>query len=171
MTRRRLGLNGRSLHPLRWFGVGVGVAVAALTLFDPRRGAARRARLRDQALSRGRTLAARARGRALDLGRRAQGALHEARARLAPGEVPDPVLAERVRAQLGRPVSHPRALEVEVHAGCVEIRGPILADEVDDLLNRIRSVPGVKEVIDRLEVHETPGSVPSLQGPGSGPAH
>jgi hypothetical protein len=167
MNRRRLVLNARSLHPLRWFGLGVGVAVAALTLFDPRRGAARRAQLRDQALSRGRALASQARRHAIDLGRRAQGAVHEARARLEAGAVPDHVLAERVRAQLGRPVSHPGALEVEVHAGCVEVRGPILADEAQDLLARIRRVPGVKDVIDRLELHETPGNVPSLQGPGS----
>ena len=46
----------------------------------------------------------------------------------------DDVLVERVRAQLGRLVSHPHAIDVEAVNGRVTLRGPILQAEVNRLL-------------------------------------
>lgn len=157
----------RRAEPLAWLGLGIGVGILGSVLADPNRGAARRAMIRDKAVSRSRDAADHARRRAVDARQRAQGAVHEATARLREHEVPDHVLAERVRAQIGRPVSHPSALEVRATDGCVELRGPILAHEVDGLLERVRAVRGVKEIVNRLEVHQTPGNIPSLQGTGA----
>jgi hypothetical protein len=84
--------------------------------------------------------------------------------------VDDAVLAERVRAQLGRAVSHPRAIEVEVTDGRVCLRGPVIEGEVPRLLSAVRSVRGVREVVSALEQHEEPGDVPALQGGRTTPA-
>ena len=78
-------------------------------------------------------------------------------------QVPDDILIERVRAQLGRPVSHPRAIEVRAESGKVVLSGPILADEAEDLIQRISRIPGVRSIESQLEVHAEPGDIPSLQ--------
>jgi hypothetical protein len=79
-------------------------------------------------------------------------------------EVSDGVLHERVRARIGSVVGHAGAIEAAVVDGRVSLRGPVLADDVDRLVRRVRSVPGVREVINQLDVHDEPGGVPGLQG-------
>jgi uncharacterized membrane protein len=46
----------------------------------------------------------------------------------------------------------------------VTLSGPILRDEVDRLLRGVASVRGIREVENRLTVHNQPGNVPGLQG-------
>jgi osmotically-inducible protein OsmY len=137
-----------------------GVTVA---LLDPRRGAARRALLRDKALSAVRDAAETGSRRARDLRQRLQGVVYEAKARMSEQDVPDDILIERVRAQIGRPVSHPRAIDVRAESGRVVLSGPILADEADDLIRRISRIPGVRSIESQLELHTDSGDVPSLQ--------
>jgi hypothetical protein len=76
----------------------------------------------------------------------------------------DQVLADRVRTSLGRVVSHPRAIAVTVQGGRVELCGPVLAHERQQLLDSVRGVAGVAGVVDRLEIHEKPDGISSLQG-------
>jgi hypothetical protein len=78
------------------------------------------------------------------------------------------VLVERVRARLGRTLSHPHAVNVVAHEGVVTLRGPILQHEVKPLLDAIERVADVRELVNELEEHEEPGNIPSLQG-GSTP--
>src|SRR6266566_5145613 len=81
-----------------------------------------------------------------DRGRRhrAAGLMAETRARFRKRAVSDPVLVERVRAKIGRVVSHPRAIVVTADQGHVTLSGPILAGEVDDLLSAAAAVRGVQ---------------------------
>src|SRR5687767_13429230 len=144
---------------------GLGLGASVMYLLDPERGRRRRAMLRDgisaRASDSGRFLKKSGR----DLGNRARGLAAKTRNRVAPaGPVEDDVLAERVRSQMGRHVSHPGAIEVSVAAGRVTLRGPVLAGEADGLVRAIGSVRGVREVEDRLEIHSDPGSEPALQG-------
>ena len=81
-------------------------------------------------------------------------------------DVSDEVIEQRLRARLGRAVSHPRALEVLVIAGRVILRGPILAHEASDVVKLARAVPGVREIVDKLERHTSPDQIPALQGQG-----
>jgi uncharacterized membrane protein len=46
----------------------------------------------------------------------------------------------------------------------VTLSGPILAHEVDQLLCAAKSVRGVRDVVTRLDVHETAENFPALQG-------
>ena len=167
MHRSSLRFGARSYGSLGWLALGAGLASAAFTFLDPQRGAARRAMLRDKTASALRRLGRHARGQLLDARLRLRGRAHELRARLREREVDDAVLEDRVRAQIGRVVSHPRALRVAALDGCIEVSGPVLAHEVDALLEGIRSVRGVKAVAQQLDIHDEPGREPALQGEGS----
>src|SRR5262249_5241078 len=79
-------------------------------------------------------------------------------------EVSDETLTARVRAKLGRSVSHPQALSVTASDGHVTLSGPVLAHEADRLLSGVSSVRGVKGVENVLTVHTRAEDVPSLQG-------
>lgn len=87
-----------------------------------------------------------------------------ARAAFASGETDDQILVERVRAALGRAVSHPGAIDVSVANGRVVLNGPVLAHEHDRLLHAIQAVRGVEEIEDKLESHSQAGRISALQG-------
>src|SRR5206468_1513081 len=110
-----------------------------------------------------------ARVAARDLGHRAQGLLAQTRSLVAGEEVDDRTLEERVRAKLGRYVTHPGSIEVTARDGRVTLGGPVLAREVDWLLEAVASVPGARGVENRLEVHRRAGNIPGLQGAGRRP--
>jgi uncharacterized membrane protein len=143
------------------------VSALLMYLFDPDKGRRRIALTRDQAVRLIRTGYEMADAAVRDLAHRVAGSFAQARGALRDESPDDSVLGERVRARLGRVVSHPHAVKVTAASGCVTLTGPILKREERALLRHVRSVPGVWEVENRLEVHETAGNVPSLQG-GSG---
>jgi hypothetical protein len=145
-------------------GVGVGAAIAFI--LDPDRGARRRALVRDKVVHGARTTKEAVNATICDMSNRARGIAAATRARWSNGRVDDVKLLERVRAKLGRVSSHARAIDVQVTDGEVTLRGPILADELDNVLATTRSVPGVALVISELEPHESAERVPSLQGKG-----
>ncbi len=154
---------GRGISTLGAMGLG-----AALMYFlDPGRGARRRARVRDKAIHMLTRTAGAADTARRDLRNRARGLAAEVRGRFEDDDADDYVLVARVRAEMGRVVSHPSAVITTASDGRVTLSGPILASEADHLLSHARSVRGVHEVIDRLERHESADRVPGLQG-GSG---
>ena len=143
---------------------GAVLGASAMYLMDPRTGARRRALLRDQVVR-----ATHKTGGALDaLGRdaanRARGLAAETRSRMRADSSNARKLQERVRAELGRVLSHPQAIDVYVSAdGCVCLTGPVLMEEADSAISAIQSVKGVQEVDDRLERYATTEHAPSLQ--------
>jgi uncharacterized membrane protein len=143
---------------------GMGLGAGLVYMLDPALGRRRRRTAVDKALAAAHQ-SGDAAGRAFrDLGNRAHGAAAVARHKVRHEEVDDTILAERVRAKLGRVVSHPHAIEVAVDGGRVALSGPVLAHEGDALTSRIAGVRGVLEVEDRLERHTTADGVPALQG-------
>ena len=145
-------------------------AGASLAYFlDPERGARRRSLVRDQLVHLGRKLEHGLDAAATDARQRSLGAAAKARRRFRHEEAPDAVVEARVRSQLGRVVSHPRAIEVSVLDGKVTLAGAVLASELDRLLATTRKVRGVREVENHLGAHPRPGGVPGLQGNGRRP--
>lgn len=98
-----------------------------------------------------------------DLQNRAQGTAAEARRVLAFGDVPDEILTQRIRAQLGHHVLHPRGIEVQCHGGHVVLRGPVTRDELFGMLRAVSAVPGVRTVSDELTVQNHDGNGASSQ--------
>jgi uncharacterized membrane protein len=142
----------------------LGIGAGLMYIFDPDRGNRRRAQVRnkirhvanktDDAI--GKT--------SRDLANRVSGIVAEAESFLFPrGKASKEVLVARVRAKLGRVVSHPSSIEVKAEDGRVTLSGPILAREVDVLLERVKAIRGVAGVENRLEVHEEAGTVSGLQ--------
>ena len=148
---------------------GMAVGAGLMYALDPGAGRRRRALMRDKMIWAARKTrdAADATGR--DLQHRAAGATARIRNRRMNEDVPDVVLLERVRATLGRVVSHPRAIDVDVQDGHVALTGPILANEVRPLLRAVSRVRGICDVEDRLDKYDEPGNVPSLQGESERP--
>ena len=143
-------------------GIGVGAGVAYL--LDPAMGRRRRAGVRHRL-----TRAASKSGDALgatsrDLANRTMGLVART-ARAGREDHPsDDVVVDRVRAKLGRYVSHPHAVDVDAREGVVTLRGPILTHEAQRFAVVVRRIRGVRDVVDRLEPHDEPGDVPALQG-------
>ena len=148
---------------------GLGIGVGLMYLLDPERGRRRRARIRDQ-VAHGTILARDAAGAtSRDVTHRAYGAMSRLRGTLGRRPVDDGVLVERVRARLGRLVSHPHAVDVGAADGVVTLRGPILQHEVRRALNTVKRVAGVREVVNELEEHKETGNIPALQGVSTRP--
>lgn len=143
---------------------GVLLGAGMMYFLDPEKGNRRRALLRDQFSSLGHDLNDGVETAVRDMGNRARGAAMEARSMVRPGEVDDSVLEGRVRTELGRLISHPGALFVMVMDGRVTLSGDVLAGEVEKLLKGVARVRGVESVENKLRVHETPGTIPALQG-------
>ena len=143
---------------------GVGVGVGLMYLLDPERGAQRRSWMRDKAVHWRHRIADAAEATSRDVAQRTRGLVARTRSRFRHEDVPDDTLVERVRAEMGRKVSHPRAIDVTAEQGVVTLRGPVFASEADRLLACVERVPGVEDVVNELEVHATAIGVPALQG-------
>lgn len=145
------------------FVAGLLLGAGLVYLFDPRQGPRRRALIRDKGQHALHELEDATRIGARDLANRATGVEKELESALTAKPVDARKLHERVRAELGRVCSHPGVIEVAVRDSHVELRGPVLASELDEILRRVSSVRGVTHVDNMLEPHET-ADVPALQG-------
>ena len=147
--------------------VGAGVGAGVMYLCDPARGRGRRARIREagtHVVHQAQTIAGKT---ARDVEHRLGGTVVRARRLLLRDSVPpDGVLIERVRARLGRLVSHPGALKVTATNGTVTLSGPVFAGEVEQLVTGVAAVAGVKAIDNQLQAHEVAAHVSALQGPG-----
>lgn len=145
---------------------GMIAGASVMYFLDPERGARRRGLIRDRFVHLKRKLRQVAGAAGRDARNRYQGLAARTRRSFLDDDAPDAVIRERVRSGLGRAVSHPGSITVEVRDGRVTLSGPVLADEVKDLLAATRRVPGVNAVEDRLDVRESADDLPGLQGEG-----
>jgi hypothetical protein len=76
----------------------------------------------------------------------------------------------RQPSALGVLVRHPLAIRVDVQAGRVMLSGPVLSDEVEQLVRNVRAIRGVQEVVNQLNVHTHANGIPALQGAKPKPA-
>lgn len=141
-----------------------GIGAALMYFLDPSRGRRRRAVVRDQMMHAVRKGEHGLEATVNDLSNRAHGLAAETRNMFTSDDPTDDVLVARVRSELGRVCSHPRAVIVTASNGTVTLSGPVLEREIDNVLAATRGVRGVSDVDNRLEVHSDPGNVPSLQG-------
>lgn len=145
--------------------IGAGsVGAGLMYMFDPDRGKRRRALLRNKVQHAARVATDACGKTRRDVRNHLLGTLAKLESVFRTGEVTDNVLAARVRSRLGRVVSHPSAIEVKAVNGLVVLTGQILADEEHPLLDSVIAISGVKNIENCLELHETAGDIPALQG-------
>jgi uncharacterized membrane protein len=153
------------MHAVKTAIGGFAAGAALMYLTDPNRGRRRRAILRDKAGAWWRDVANEFGKAGRDLSNRAHGLplVRESARRSSEAEAPR--LEARVRSKIGRAVSHPHAIRASVEEnGRVVLEGHILAAEVTGLLKAVGAAAGVNEVVNRLEAHDEPGDIASLQG-------
>jgi uncharacterized membrane protein len=141
-----------------------GLGAAAMYYLDPARGRYRRALVRDQIVHQGYKAKHGASVVGRDTRNRTVGVAATLRSLFSGGQPNDAVLVERVRACLGRAVSHPHSIKVEAADGVITLSGPILEEEVPLLIDCALGVHGVRDLKNQLDVHAEAGDVPGLQG-------
>lgn len=145
---------------------GMVIGAAAMYILDPDRGNRRRALARDKVVRGARELRMHANKQARNAWNHVTGSIAEARSTMHDkmADIADDVLEERVRAQIGHVVSHPGALDVEVHDGCAVISGPVLSDEIEKIEARLNETRGLWNWKLNVEPHESAENIPALQG-------
>lgn len=142
---------------------GLGLGAGLMYLLDPQGGSRRRAQVRDKAASAWSSGSDVVRKTSRDLGNRSKGLAASVQSKLRKEDADDLILRERVRSKLGRWVSHPSTIEVEVAEGMVTLRGPVLSSEAAHLLKKVAKVKGVEDVRDELDMRESTEGVSGLQ--------
>jgi len=145
---------------------GAALGAGVMYLLDPDRGTRRRALLRDKAVRGANDLAFYGNQRLRDLGNNLYGSVAEVRSKLRDRmrPIPDEILEERVRAQVGHVVSHPGALEIVVQDGVAYISGPVLGDEVEKINDRLGATRGLRNWKLYVDAHSGDDNIPGLQG-------
>ena len=72
----------------------------------------------------------------------------------------DCVLEQRIRSRIGRVVSHPRKIHVVCDGGTATLWGLVFQEEISELVRTVEATPGVKEVLDHLEICPAEDSLP-----------
>ncbi|HVX65714.1 MAG TPA: SRPBCC family protein [Bryobacteraceae bacterium] len=137
---------------------------AFMYFFDPARGRRRRAGVRDTLVCAGHGITRELDKARRDLVNRTHGMTAAAKTAFRDRRADDDLLVLRVRSKVGRAVSHPHAINVKADHCCVTLEGVILRNELEPLLRAVKSVPGVKAVVNKLETHEESENLPELQG-------
>ena len=145
---RRDSLRGPLLCGFGGITLGALLGAGLMYLLDPasgrrRRGAIRRelTKAREQGLESVESATERSRGLAAAV--RARLHLHREDSR---------TLEQRVRARIGRVATNPMAIAVLAEGSRVTLRGSVPPDELDDVLDEVAAVNGVREVYNLLQV-------------------
>jgi hypothetical protein len=141
-----------------------GLGAGLMYLFDPDRGRRRRALARDRLVHSVHQAEDAIGVVTRDVANRARGLVAEFQGCSHGNHPPDSRVEARIRAVLGRVVSHPRAVKVLVSDGRVLLSGSAMADEIENLVEAARSVRGVCRVDNRLQVYSSAEGHPELQG-------
>lgn len=74
----------------------------------------------------------------------------------------DEFLAQQVRFEIDKAVGHPESIQTKISKGVVTLKGVILAAEVPNLIDRLKSISGVEDVVNNLDVRKAAEGVPGL---------
>ncbi|MDB5838579.1 MAG: hypothetical protein JWQ23_531 [Herminiimonas sp.] len=152
-------------------GLVGGIALGALAMYlsDPLEGRRRRTLAQDKMRSLSTRTGGVLSGAMRDAGSRISGIQAQATRLIGQRAKPidDHVLEARVRSRLGRSLPHARRVDVTASQGRVTLSGPVLAEERSQLLDLVKTIPGVEDVRDRLETHDDARG--SSQGSGLPP--
>lgn len=133
------------------FVAAAGAGIGLMYFFDPTRGNARRAILRDKTVRFARESTQAIEKRMNDLENRVEGVFAELRHQFeCETPVNDSKLEARIHTKLGRAASNPRTIRIMALSGNVIAGGFAPEAEVPEILKAIAKVPGVKSVESRF---------------------
>src|SRR5262245_54757995 len=133
---------------------GLLLGAGFMYLFDPDRGLARRAQLRDQLLQLRSEFEGVVDNGLRDLQQSGRELNAEIVSRLRPDQTSDWLIEHHVRSALSTNGYHTQRVDIRVQDGEVVLSGAALSDEVPDLVQQAYTVPGVRAVSNQLEPHE-----------------
>ena len=129
------------------FAGGAAIGAGLMYILDPNRGRSRRAKLREKGIRAVHVAQREANKQLRNAGNHILGGVRELKSFVVNRtvEIPEDILIDRVRAQLGRDIRHMRMLDFSVEDGCVIVAGPVLRGEADKIRNRLRKIRGVRD--------------------------
>lgn len=98
-----------------------------------------------------------------DARNRARGVLSEMTARLSDERIPDWILEERLRSNLGRTGRYTRGINIRADQGRIYLSGPALREDQDTLVKAAMRTRGVHGVENQLQIFDNPQDIPALQ--------
>jgi hypothetical protein len=125
------------------FLAGIVLGAGAMTLLNRERGAVNRRRIRDKAEHFLKVGKRETQKTAKRYWKSASGLIQEKRARMQEGKIPDEILEERVKAQIGHVLSH-RGVIVRARDGHVIVDGMVEPGEKQKLADRLGATRGVR---------------------------
>lgn len=142
--------------------LGLGAGTAAAYLADPQLGKRRRAALARNTGKFFKKAVQATSDSLIDAQNHLAGAIAGIKRNLEHREASDQVIEQRIRSRVGRVVSHPRKIHVVSDRGVATLWGVVLEKEVSSLIETVERVPGVREVVDQLEI-AAPDEFPAAQ--------
>jgi uncharacterized membrane protein len=146
---------------------GLGIGAGLMYFLDPDNGVRRKNMVRERAMSLQNRSDEAIEMATRDLRNRTIGFLSEGMTLIGDQDLPDAVLEERIRTQMGRMARHPGGVRVRVENKQAILEGDVLQDEVDGLINGITRMRGITGVRNNTTAHMEAGDIQTLQGPGS----
>lgn len=131
-------------------GLGAAIGAGVMFLLDPAEGRRRRALTRDKMTHYGRKAGRATTRTGHDIWNRARGTAYETTRKMKKERVPDGVLVDRVRSEMGHVVHDPTTVVVTCRGGHVTLAGEVPEPELDGLLERVAATPGVAGVENQL---------------------
>ena len=141
----------------------LGLGAGLMYFLDPQYGNRRRALVRDKVNKVVNDLDVTLDQAMEDSRNRARGVLYEMIAKLSDQGAPDWVLEERVRSNLGRLARRAGGVDVRAEGGRIHLSGPVLREDVDDIVKTVQRSRGVYGVENELQVFDSPRDIPALQ--------
>lgn len=151
-----------SSSKMPWIIAGAILGATAAYVLDPEKGRSRRAVLKDKAKSLTHKSYDYSEKLLKRFSNQAMGVKAKATRMFRHIDTDDERLVRRVRSAIGHYVSHSQLIEVLAENGEVTLKGPVLESEIDNLVSQIETVPGVKLVIDHLDVYDAPEQLANL---------
>ena len=144
------------------FGAGIGAGL--MFMLDPACGARRRALVRDKINHVAHKTRDAYGATQRELGNRLAAVAAATQTGIRTDTADDRTVERRVRTELGRVCSHPRAVRVNVVNGSVTLSGDVWASEASSIKMAIGKVPGVQHVMNQVTLHAANEEVSALQG-------
>lgn len=73
-------------------------------------------------------------------------------------DLEDTSLFMRIRSAIQEAANQPEQIKLELKKGIATLSGPVTTDEIEDVVAVVEKIPGIKQVVNRLEAREVDNS-------------